>query len=164
LQILENEKSLIGVNTMLSNKLVVEAIEKGVISELSNYKELETEKKYGSQNSRIDILLTENDDTLHYIEIKNVSMAKPPLALFPDSVTTRGQKHLQELIEMVRLGHKATMLYVVNRNDCNSFGIAKDIDPVYDDLLKKAQKVGVNVLVYSCDLSENEIKIARKIL
>lgn len=162
LQILEKNGSRVGVNTHFTNKLAVEAIENGTVEELANFEKLETEKKYGSQNSRIDILLTEKN-CLHYVEVKNATLAEGSTALFPDSVTTRGQKHLQELIEVVEQGQKATMLYIVNRNDCNSFKVAEEIDPTYATLLKQADKAGVQILAYACELNHEEIKVIRKV-
>ncbi|HAG52288.1 MAG TPA: DNA/RNA nuclease SfsA [Alphaproteobacteria bacterium] len=163
LQIIEKDNVRVGVNTHLTNHIAVEGIKLGLIEELKEYKELKTEVKYGSQNSRIDILLTEEDNTLHYVEVKNTTLAEGDKAKFPDAVTTRGQKHLQELTEMVQAGHKASMLYIVNRNDCNEFSPATEIDPEYTKLLKQAVASGVQVLVYSCSLSDEEIIIDKKL-
>ena len=162
LQILEKGSSRVGVNTHFTNKLAVEAVENGTVTELAGFDKLETEKKYGSQNSRIDILLTK-DEQLHFVEVKNTTLADGNIASFPDAVTTRGQKHLQELIECVEQGHKATMLYIVNRNDCDTFKVAADIDPEYAKLLKQAVKAGVQVLAYACELNDEEIKVTHKI-
>lgn len=163
LQFIEKGDVRVGVNTHFTNKIAFEAVENGIIEEIKDFKELKAEVKYGSQNSRIDILVTENDDTLHYVEVKNTTLAEGTTALFPDAVTTRGQKHLQELTEMVEQGHKASMLYVVNRNDCKDFSIAEEIDPEYATLLKKAAKAGVQVLAYSCKLNDEEIVIDKKL-
>jgi sugar fermentation stimulation protein A len=163
LQIIEKGNVRVGVNTHFTNKLAVEAIQNGTITELQDYTKLETEKKYGSQNSRIDILLTNKNEQLHYVEVKNTTLAEGSTALFPDAVTTRGQKHLEELIEAVENGSKATMLYIVNRNDCDKFKAAEDIDPKYAELLKQAIKAGVQVLAYSCQLNEQEILVTKKV-
>jgi sugar fermentation stimulation protein A len=163
LQFIEKGDVRVGVNTHFTNKIAFEAVENGIIEEIKDFKELKAEVKYGSQNSRIDILVTENDDTLHYVEVKNTTLAEGTTALFPDAVTTRGQKHLQELTEMVEQGHKASMLYVVNRNDCEDFSVAEEIDPEYATLLKKAAKAGVQVLAYSCKLNDEEIVIDKKL-
>jgi sugar fermentation stimulation protein A len=163
LQFIEKGDVRVGVNTHFTNKIAFEAVENGIIEEIKDFKELKAEVKYGSQNSRIDILVTENDDTLHYVEVKNTTLAEGTTALFPDAVTTRGQKHLQELTEMVEQGHKASMLYVVNRNDCKDFSVAEEIDPEYATLLKKAAKAGVQVLAYSCKLNDEEIVIDKKL-
>ena len=163
LQFIEKGDVRVGVNTHFTNKIAFEAVENGIIEEIKDFKELKAEVKYGSQNSRIDILVTENDDTLHYVEVKNTTLAEGTTALFPDAVTTRGQKHLQELMEMVEQGHKASMLYVVNRNDCKDFSVAQEIDPEYATLLKQAAKAGVQVLAYSCKLDDEEIVIDKKL-
>lgn len=163
LQIMQKGNVKIGVNTHLTNHLAIEAIKLFRIPELSNFKELKKEVKYGSQNSRIDILLTEEDDSLHYVEVKNTTLSEGNVAMFPDAVTLRGQKHLKELMQMVREGHRATMFYVVNRNDCDKFRPCKEIDPDYANLLKEAVKVGVQVIAYSCEFSEDEIKINKKV-
>ncbi|PPR09916.1 MAG: Sugar fermentation stimulation protein A [Proteobacteria bacterium] len=163
LQIIEQGDVRVGVNTHLTNNVAIEGVKQGLITELKDFKELKPEVKYGSQNSRIDILLTHEDDTLHYVEVKNTTLAEGTTAKFPDAVTTRGQKHLQELMEMVEQGHKATMLYVVNRNDCSTFEVAEEIDPQYATLLKQAAKAGVQILAYSCILNDEEIKIDSKL-
>ncbi len=155
--------TLVGINTHLPNKLVTEAIEAGKISPLKGYQSLKREQKYGA-NSRIDILLDDDDRGRAYVEIKNVHlMREAGLAEFPDSVTERGAKHLAELSEMVRGGHRAVMLYLVQRADANSFNLASDIDPNYAAAFKLAKAAGVEALAYRCQLSPEEIVIDRKI-
>ena len=155
--------TLVGINTHLPNKLVTEAIEAGKISPLKGYQSLKREQKYGA-NSRIDILLDDDDRGRAYVEIKNVHlMREAGLAEFPDSVTERGAKHLAELSEMVRGGHRAVMLYLVQRADANSFNLASDIDPNYAAAFKLAKAAGVEALAYRCRLSPEEIVIDRKI-
>lgn len=155
--------TLVGINTHLPNKLVTEAIEAGKISPLKGYQSLKREQKYGA-NSRIDILLDDDDRGRAYVEIKNVHlMREAGLAEFPDSVTERGAKHLAELSEMVRGGHRAVMLYLVQRADANSFNLASDIDPNYAAAFKLAKAAGVEALAYRCQLSPDEIVIDRKI-
>lgn len=164
LQILEKNNVKVGVNTHLTNHIAYEAILQYRVPELSDFKEIKKEVAYGSNNSRVDLLLVENDETLNYIEVKNVTLTNDEkTALFPDSLTTRGQKHLKELIKMVRNGNKATMLYIVNRDDCLNFAIASQIDPEYYKLFKEAIKVGVQMLAYSCKLTENEIKLDKRL-
>ena len=151
-------RSLVGVNTAHPNALVADAIENGKISELTGADTVRREVKYG-KNSRIDVLL-ETDGKLTYVEVKNVTLSREKgLAEFPDSVTTRGAKHLQELSDMVAEGHRAVMMYLVQRQDCTSFSVAADIDPVYAEALKTAKAAGVEALCYSCKLSKTEIKI-----
>ncbi|MBS9782808.1 MAG: DNA/RNA nuclease SfsA [Arcobacter sp.] len=153
-------KNLICTNTGVANKIAIEAIENGVIRELQGYTSLKPEQKYG-QNSRIDILL-ENDDEKCYVEIKSVSLKQNDTLAFPDAVTTRGQKHLKELEDMVKQGHRAVMLYVIQRDDKLDFSIAKNIDKKYYELLLEVMKNGVEVLVYQSNISENEIFIENK--
>jgi sugar fermentation stimulation protein A len=161
LELTNVEDIMICTNTGVANKLGVEAIEDGTIKELQGYTSLKTEQKYG-QNSRIDILL-ENENKKCYVEIKSVTLKLEDSLAFPDAVTSRGAKHLDELISMVQNGDRAVMLYIVQRTDKLSFKIANEIDTKYDESFKKAVKMGVEVLVYQSDISTKEIKIVRKI-
>ncbi len=166
-ELIENDagsgSTLVGINTGHPNKLVSEAIEAGKIAPLKGYQSLKREQKYGA-NSRIDILLDDETKGRAYVEIKNVHlMRKKGLAEFPDSVTERGAKHLAELADMVRAGHRAVMIYLVQREDAGSFSLATDIDPAYAAAFKTAATAGVEALVYRCRLSPEEILIDRKI-
>ncbi len=159
-------ETLVGINTALPNKMVSNAILDGTISELSGYAHLRNEVKYGV-NSRIDVLLEDGNKPKCYVEVKNVTLRRDlsngaPVE-FPDSVTSRGTKHLQELSDMVAEGHRSVMVYLVQREDADSFVIARDIDPVYGDALNNAQKAGVEVLCYVCTLSPKEIKVSHSI-
>jgi len=154
-EMIEVEGVKVGINTMHPNRIVEEAINANKIKELTGYKTLRREVKYGSENSRIDLLL--EDPGLCYVEVKNVTLKRGARAEFPDSVTTRGAKHLRELSQMVREGHRAVMVYHVQRPDCDAFSIADDIDPAYATELAAAIKAGVEVLCYQCKLSEEEI-------
>lgn len=149
---------LVGINTALPNKIVQEAIEAGEIKELADYATLRREVKYG-KNSRIDILLETENEPLCYVEIKNVTMRRGEVAEFPDAVTARGTKHLAELADQVRAGHRAVMFYLVQREDCELFTLADDIDPVYATALGDATEAGVETLCYRCRLSTEEIRI-----
>lgn len=159
-ELLELGGALVGINTGHPNKLVTEAIETNVIKELTGYATIRREVKYG-KNSRIDILLENGaDGRACYVEVKNVHLSRqPPLAEFPDSVTARGTKHLVELGDMVDEGHRAVMLFLVQRTDCSRFSLAADIDSTYADTLKAAQKRGVEVLCYGCDITLDEINV-----
>lgn len=155
----------VGINTSRPNAIVAEAIEKGDIPELSEFETLRREVKYG-QNSRIDILLTGRDGRDIYVEVKNVTLrrpdgAHPDAAEFPDAVTSRGAKHLNELVDMAALGHRAVMFYFVQRGDCSHFRLAEDIDPEYTSAFKRARAHGVEVLCYDCDVSEKEIRLRK---
>jgi len=158
--------TLVGINTALPNKMVSAAISDGTISELDGYASLRNEVKYG-KNSRIDILLEDDKKPMCYVEVKNVTLRRDlsegAPAEFPDSVTSRGTKHLQELSDMVAEGHRAVMVYLVQREDAESFVIARDIDPIYGEALDVAKKSGVEALCYRCTLSPEEIKISHRI-
>ena len=156
--------AMVGINTGHPNKLVAEAIADGTIKELTGYASLRREVKYG-KNSRIDILLEDDAKPLCYVEVKNVTMRRDlspgAPADFPDSVTSRGTKHLGELSDMVADGHRAVMMYLVQRDDADSFTIAEDIDPEYAEALRVARKAGVEVLCYDCVLSPEMITVNR---
>lgn len=137
----------IGVNTQRPNQIVAAAIADGQVSELAGYSKLKTEVKYGS-NSKIDILLENDHGKRCYVEVKNVTLIANDALLFPDAITTRGQKHLQELINVVTQGDRAVMFYLVNRPDGKKFAAAANIDPTYAKLLDQAVAAGVEVLVY----------------
>ena len=160
------DQTLVGINTGHPNKLVEEAILNGTIKELQGYQSLKREVKYG-QNSRIDLLLSEpknKPDQLCYVEVKNVHLLrKKGLAEFPDSVTSRGAKHLNELSDMVKQGHRAVMVYVVQRGDATRFSLADDIDPHYAQSFEEAKENGVEAIAYKCQLSPQEIVINKKI-
>lgn len=162
LEMTHNGKSFIGVNTSLTNKIAKEAIETGIITELNDYGEIKAEQKYG--DSRLDFKLSGHKkfaDT--FVEVKNVTLNDNSTAIFPDAVTTRGQKHLQELIKIKNEGYRAVMLYIIAREDINKFSPARNIDPEYSRLLQKAFKNGVEILAYQCKLNQNEIKVYKRI-
>ncbi len=154
---------LIGINTAHPNTIVAEAIEAGKIAELRGYESLRREVKYG-QNSRIDILLESPDRPPCYVEVKNVHLrrpegAHPTAAEFPDSVTKRGTKHLNEMANMVADGARAVMFYLVQRDDCDHFRLASDIDPVYAETFMASRARGVAAICYMCDLTVDAIEI-----
>ncbi|MBE4580836.1 DNA/RNA nuclease SfsA [Vibrio navarrensis] len=153
---------LICVNTARANQLAVEAIENGWITELQNYDRLQTEVKYGSENSRIDILLSAHDKATCYIEVKSVTLlepSEPGQGYFPDAVTTRGQKHLRELTEMAQNGNRAILLFAVLHSGIEKVSAALHIDAKYSQLLKQAQKAGVEILCYKAEISNTEIRL-----
>ncbi|WP_299686887.1 DNA/RNA nuclease SfsA [uncultured Vibrio sp.] len=163
------------VNTARANQLAVEAIENGTIVELLGYDALRTEVKYGSENSRIDILLEDNEKPPCYIEVKSVTLldeqhisAKQETStkgqgFFPDAVTTRGQKHLRELTEMVESGNRAVLLFTVLHSGIEKVAAAHHIDAKYSLLLKKAQDAGVEVLCYKAELSSTQIQLKQTV-
>jgi len=138
-----------------------EAIENDVISELRGYDSILPEQKYG-KNSRIDLLL-ENANGKCYVEVKNVTMIENGDYAFPDSVTDRGLKHLDELLEMKNQGNRAVMLFVIQRNDGNLFRLSENNDPKYAKKLKEVYENGVEVLCYRADVSPSEILIKEKV-
>ncbi|PPR71402.1 MAG: Sugar fermentation stimulation protein A [Alphaproteobacteria bacterium MarineAlpha3_Bin4] len=159
-------RTLVGINTSLPNGLVEEAVLDGTIVELGGYGSLRREIKYG-KNSRIDLLLEDIDKKKCYVEVKNVTMkrdlSKDAPVEFPDGVTARGAKHLVELADMVAAGHRSVMMYLVQRQDSQTFSIASDIDPVYAKGLRTAIAAGVEILCYGCKLTATEIRVAAPI-
>ncbi|WP_409560520.1 DNA/RNA nuclease SfsA [Hyphomicrobium sp. B1] len=155
---------LVGINTGRPNALVTEAIETGTIAELAGYPMLRREVKYGL-DSRIDVLLSGGRDNRDcYVEVKNVHlMRENGLAEFPDSKTERGAKHLRELANMVGEGHRAVMVFLVQRSDAESFKLARDIDPAYATAFQAAAASGVEMLCYKCQLSPTEIAVEKRI-
>lgn len=148
-----DQQHLIGINTGRANALAEEAIKQNVITELQGYDTLKREVKYGSENSRIDILLTSQTLPECYIEVKSCTLLEDQVGYFPDAVTTRGQKHLRELIHMVTMGHRAVLLFVVQHSGISTVKPARHIDPQYADLLEQAVAKGVEVLAYKTELS-----------
>lgn len=155
---------LVGINTGRPNALVTEAIENGTIAELAGYPMLRREVKYGL-NSRIDVLLSGGHDNRDcYVEVKNVHLMRDSgLAEFPDSKTERGVKHLRELTNMVSAGHRAVMVFLVQRSDAERFKLAGDIDPAYAAAFQAAAASGVEMLCYKCQLSPTEIAVEKRI-
>ena len=146
----------IGINTMIPNKLAFDAIQNGEIEKLKGYTFVKREVKFG--NSRFDIY-AENETEKCFVEVKNVTMKIGNHALFPDSVTTRGRKHLETLIEVKKSGIRAVMLYVIQRMDVEVFGPAEDTDPEYAKSLRKAIKHGVEIIAVQAKVSPEGIEI-----
>ncbi|MEZ9569830.1 DNA/RNA nuclease SfsA [Vibrio splendidus] len=157
------------VNTARANQLAVEAIENNTIVELLGYNALRTEVKYGSENSRIDILLEDNEKPPCYVEVKSVTLldeqqtSTKGQGFFPDAVTTRGQKHLRELTEMVESGNRAVLLFTVLHSGIEKVSAAHHIDAKYSLLLKQAQDAGVEVLCYKAELSSTQIQLKQAV-
>jgi len=151
-------KSLVGINTTYPNKIVQESIEDQKIPNLLGYHSLKREVKYG-KNSRIDILLASSDRPPCFVEVKSVTLKRKYLAEFPDAITARGTKHLGELSDQVKAGNRSVMFYLIQRDDCEGFTVADDIDPAYAQALSIAMEAGVEVLCYQCKLTSKEITI-----
>jgi sugar fermentation stimulation protein A len=150
LEVLEADGTLVAMNTMSPNKIAETAIAEGEIAPLAGYDAIRREVKYGT-NSRIDLLLTSKSRPDCYVEVKNCHLMRTPgLAEFPDSVTTRGTKHLFELSERVRAGDRAVQLFIVQRGDCTRLSPADDLDPAYARALRDAAQTGVEILAFGC--------------
>jgi sugar fermentation stimulation protein A len=155
---------LVGINTGLSNALVREAIEEGIIAELQGYTDIRAEVRYGSENSRIDLLLQGSaTDPDCYVEVKNVTLAEDGTGFFPDAVSARGTKHLRELMGMVAAGHRATLCFCVQREDVQQMAPADRIDPEYGRTLRDAVEKGVEVIAYRAHLSPAGVELAASV-
>ena len=152
LQIIEDKKSKVGVNTHLANKIVHHALENNLIKEFDKKIQVKPETKFGT-NTRFDFLITQKKFKA-FIEVKNVTLSRiNNLAEFPDAVTSRGLKHINELLKASNMGYKIFILYLIQRNDCKLFKIAEDVDPEYSNSLIKAAKKKLNILCYDCKFS-----------
>lgn len=152
-----------GIDTGVPNRIVGEALAAGAIPEFAALTGIRPEIRYGV-NSRVDFHGRAADGQEVYIEVKNVHLMRVPgLAEFPDCVTARGSKHLAELAEMVRQGHRAVMLYCIQRDDCDRFGLATDLDPAYAAAFAQARAAGVEAMAWRCRLSTAEIALDRPI-
>ncbi len=170
LQTVEGDKAC--VNTLLANKLVEEALVDHKIYELKGYASLAREVRYGEEKSRIDFLLSDNasDKRPCYVEVKSVTLymgeelvGEPHIGMFPDAVSTRGQKHLRELIAMVDAGCRAVLLFCVNHTGIKRVRPADHVDPVYGQLLRLAAEMGVEILAYGTDISPREVTITHAV-
>jgi sugar fermentation stimulation protein A len=150
----------VGINTANPNKLAFEAIAAGLIPELSVYTKVKREVVFG--DSRFDVY-AENETEKCFVEVKNVSLKEGKYALFPDAVTTRGQKHLKTLMEVKAFGIRAVMLYIVQRTDVEVFAPARLIDPEYAKVLKQAINAGVEVIVFQVEVTPEGIYLKKKI-
>jgi sugar fermentation stimulation protein A len=163
-----NVSQLICVNTTIANKVVEEALNNGVIDELTGYQHIQSEVKYGSENSRIDFLLTHSSKANCYVEVKSVTLLSEDRpqscqGYFPDAQTVRGQKHIRELIDMVKQGHRAVLLFAVLHQGITQVSAAAHIDPTYAQLLSEAIEQGVEVLAYKAHISASEVTLIEKV-
>jgi sugar fermentation stimulation protein A len=166
LELTHNGESWINVNTALPNHVVHEWIESNQIPEIANYPKLQREVKIGK--SRIDLLASSHPHLPDcYIEIKSVTMRDDQngkrWAKFPDAISERGQKHLQELMEIVNSGKRAVIFFCIGREDVDYFTPAKEIDPTYTSLLSQAKAAGVEILAYQCKIETTGIYFKQKI-
>jgi len=162
LEIIRDKKSKVGVNTHFTNKIVLHALQNKLIKEFKNISEIKPETKFG-KNTRFDFLIADKKNK-SFIEVKNVTLSrKKGLAEFPDAVTTRGLKHINELENARKKKYKIFIIFLIQRDDCVNFTIAKDIDPDYAKALKLAVKNKLNILCYDCKFSSKGIKLNKQI-
>lgn len=151
------------LNTQLANSIVSEGLDNKRIAELAGYTKVQQEIKYGSENSRIDLLLTSADKPDSYVEIKTVTLLEEDkgqgFGYFPDSISTRGQKHLRELIEVVEQGQRAVLLFLVQHTGIKQVSPAEHIDPKYAHLLRKAADFGVEIIAYNTHIDAATISL-----
>lgn len=161
-ELVHNGSCWIGINTGIPNIIAAEAITSGTITELTGYDSLRREVRYG-KNSRIDLLL-ESAAEKCFVEVKSVTLVEDDgNYYFPDAVTERGKKHLLELTDMVKQGHRAIMLYVIQRADGLEFRPAAHIDPAYAEALRLAEKNGVEIAAYRAEITPPEIVIKNSV-
>jgi len=154
--------TMIGINTQVPNKLVKQTIENGLIKELSSYDRVKAEVKT-SRHTRLDLLLENGAKEKCYVEIKNCTLVEEGIAMFPDAVTTRGQKHLDELVHLVSLGHRGVIFYLIQRMDAKAFTPAKKIDKIYAEKLGNAVQKGVEIIAMDTVISPWIIRINNRV-
>ena len=161
------EGDLICVNTAQANRIVKEALEQKVVTELAAYDSVKAEVKYGAENSRIDFLLTQDGLSDCYVEVKSATLQDGSFGegrgFFPDAVTARGQKHLRELQQMVAEGHRAVLLFCVNHTGIEQVSVADHIDAAYGEVLREAIASGVDVLAYKADIDAEAITLRQPV-
>ncbi|MEE9388136.1 MAG: DNA/RNA nuclease SfsA [Paracoccaceae bacterium] len=151
----------VGIDAMVPNRVVGEALRTKGVAELADYSGVRPEVKYGVK-SRIDFLLTEPGLPDTYVEVKNVHLSRTPgWAEFPDAKTERGARHLDEMAEMVRAGHRAVMFYLVQRTDCHRFRLAGDVDARYASAFAAARTAGVDVLCYDTLIDTGSVSLGQ---
>ena len=162
LEIIEVEKKMVGINTLLTNKIVLESLNDKKINSFVKFNDIRSEVKF-SDNTRFDFLLLNNKEKC-FLEVKNVTLVrKEKIAEFPDAITSRGTKHLKELCAAKKKGFQSYILYLIQREDCDSFKIAEDIDEKYKFAFNEALKSDVKILCYDCKLCDEEIKLNNQI-
>jgi sugar fermentation stimulation protein A len=178
LQVLQSGNAKVGVNTGLANTLVHEAFQTRTIPHWQKFDSAQAEVKLSAE-TRLDFALWKSNperpasekitlqnldkSPLHFVEVKNVTLAEGSTAMFPDAVTTRGQKHLDELVELLKRGHTAEIFFIVQREGCTSFSPARDIESVYAEKLQQAHKAGVIVSAWACEFTPQAIRVAKPI-
>ena len=162
LEILKSKNNLIGINTHLANKLVLEGLKNNSFLEFKNLENIQPEVFYNKE-TRFDFLVSKENNK-SFIEVKNVTLIRDTInSEFPDAITTRGSKHIKTLIEASKKGYQCYVLFLVQISNCKYFKIAKDIDKEYYENYKYAKKVGVNFIAYNCKIGPKEIKVDKKV-
>ena len=161
-ELIKMPTSLVGVNTLVPNRLVVESIRAGVVPELSGYESVDREVKI-NDHTRLDFMLTGHGGKRCYGEIKNCTLVDDGVAAFPDAVTARGLKHITELEALVESGHRCVMFYFIQRMDARVFKPADHIDPEYGKGLRRALRSGVEILAYDVTIDLDGIRLNRRI-
>lgn len=156
-----SSQQYICINTQRANQLAEEALNNQWLSQCCNFQQLKREVKYGDENSKVDFFFIDENSQQTYLEVKSVTLLENGQGYFPDTVTTRGQKHLRELIEQVEQGHRAVLLFAVLHSGINSVKAAQHLDAHYSELLAQAAKMGVEVIAYkaSYTMMENVVEI-----
>ena len=159
LELVQADGTLVAINTINPNRIAVEAVRDGLVSGVAAEAALQREVVYGTENSRIDLVATNPDGAASWIEVKNCHlMRQPGLAEFPDSVTTRGAKHLRELARLVEAGQRAVLLFIIQRDDCDRLAFARDIDPGYAGAVRAAAQAGVEVHALRCHVDITSVR------
>jgi sugar fermentation stimulation protein A len=162
LEIIKAKKKLVGINTHFANKIALHGLTNNLVKEVSNNDNIKPEVFFNKE-TRFDFLLEKNKQKI-FVEVKNVTLFREEkVAEFPDSITSRGTKHLNELIKAKKEGYESYMLYLIQREDCDAFKIAQNIDEEYKFAFDEALKNKVNILCYDCKISNKEIKINKQI-
>ena len=161
-EIIHMPDSLVGVNTLVPNRLVKQSVEGGLVKELKGYDRVRAEVKT-SEGSRLDLVLEKDEDRNCFVEIKNCTLVEGRAARFPDAVTARGRKHLLELQRLVAEGNRGVMFFLIQRMDADSFRPADDIDPAYGEELRKAHQNGVEILVYDVSIDLDAIRLDKPV-
>ena len=167
LELIEADGGLVGVNTHHPNKIVREAIEAHKIAQLKGYDSLRTEVKY-AERSRVDMLLEDEKIGRCWVEVKNVHLRRDSresngTAEFPDSVTVRGSKHIEDLVDQIKIGDKSVLIFLIQRMDCKDFKIARDIDPLYYETLLRGMENGLEVLCFDTNITLSSISLRNSI-
>jgi sugar fermentation stimulation protein A len=161
-ELIEMPTSLVGINTMVPNRLVYRTIQKGLIEALNGYEHMRREVKINT-HTRLDILLSNGENDRCFIEIKNCTLVSDKVACFPDAVTSRGLKHLQELQSLVAEGFRGVIFFLIQRTDADFFRPADQIDPAYGIELRRSVEAGVEMMVYDVSIDFKMISLNRKI-